>query len=77
MVAFQAKAVIIATGGAGRILPFTTNGAIKTGDGMAMAYRAGVPLKDMEFHPVSPDRAPRHRHTDDRGIARGRRHPDQ
>ena len=34
---FRAKAVIIATGGAGRIFPFTTNGAIKTGDGMAMA----------------------------------------
>jgi fumarate reductase subunit C len=49
MVLFHAKAVIIATGGAGRVFPFTTNGAIKTGDGMAMAYRAGVPLKDMEF----------------------------
>ncbi len=55
MVAFRAKAVIIATGGSGRIYSFTTNGAIKTGDGMAMAYRAGVPLKDMEFvqfHPI-------------------------
>ena len=49
------KATIMCTGGAGRIFPFTTNGAIKTGDGMAMAYRAGVPLKDMEFiqsHPT-------------------------
>ena len=46
---FDARAVIIATGGAGRMFPFTTNGAIKTGDGMALAYRAGVPLKDMEF----------------------------
>ena len=44
-----APAVILCTGGAGRIFSFTTNGAIKTGDGMAMAYRAGVPLKDMEF----------------------------
>jgi fumarate reductase flavoprotein subunit len=58
MVAFQAKAVIIATGGAGRIFPFTTNGAIKTGDGMAMAYRAGVPLKDMEFVQYHPTGLP-------------------
>jgi fumarate reductase flavoprotein subunit len=55
---FQAKAVIIATGGAGRIFPFTTNGAIKTGDGMAMAYRAGVPLKDMEFVQYHPTGLP-------------------
>ena len=41
---FDARAVIIAGGGAGRMFPFTTNGAIKTGDGMALAYRAGVPL---------------------------------
>ena len=58
MVAFQAKAVVIATGGAGRIFPFTTNGAIKTGDGMAMAYRAGVPLKDMEFIQYHPTGLP-------------------
>ena len=51
---FHAKAVIIAGGGAGRMFPFTTNGAIKTGDGMAMAYRAGVPLKDMEFVQFHP-----------------------
>ena len=37
-----ANAVILCTGGAGRVFPFTTNGAIKTGDGMAMAYRAGM-----------------------------------
>ena len=58
VVAFQAKAVIIATGGAGRVFPFTTNGAIKTGDGMAMAYRAGVPLKDMEFIQYHPTGLP-------------------
>jgi len=58
MVAFRAKAVVIATGGAGRIFPFTTNGAIKTGDGMAMAYRAGVPLKDMEFIQYHPTGLP-------------------
>ena len=55
---FDAGAVILATGGAGRIFPFTTNGAIKTGDGMAMAYRAGVPLKDMEFVQYHPTGLP-------------------
>jgi fumarate reductase flavoprotein subunit len=55
---FKSKCVIIATGGAGRIFPFTTNGAIKTGDGMAMAYRAGVPLKDMEFVQYHPTGLP-------------------
>jgi fumarate reductase flavoprotein subunit len=58
MVAFRARAVVIATGGAGRIFPFTTNGAIKTGDGMAMAYRAGVMLKDMEFMQYHPTGLP-------------------
>jgi fumarate reductase flavoprotein subunit len=53
-----AKAVILCTGGAGRIFPFTTNGAIKTGDGMAVAYRAGVPLKDMEFVQYHPTGLP-------------------
>ena len=56
--AFIAKSVIMATGGAGRIFPFTTNGAVKTGDGMAMAYRAGVPLKDMEFVQYHPTGLP-------------------
>ncbi len=55
---FLAKAVIIASGGGGRIYPFTTNGAIKTGDGMAMAYRAGSPLKDMEFVQYHPTGLP-------------------
>ncbi len=58
MYSFYAKAVIIATGGAGRVFPFTTNGAIKTGDGMAMAYRAGVALKDMEFVQYHPTGLP-------------------
>src|SRR5213078_3209971 len=55
IVAIQGKATILATGGCGRVYEFTTNGFIKTGDGMALAYRAGVPLKDMEmvqFHPT-------------------------
>jgi fumarate reductase flavoprotein subunit len=55
---FQAPAVILATGGAGQAFPFTTNGAIKTGDGMGMAYRAGVPLKDMEFVQYHPTGLP-------------------
>ena len=53
--AITAKAVILATGGLGRLYAFTTNGNICTGDGMALAYRAGVGLKDMEmvqFHPT-------------------------
>jgi len=52
------KAVILCTGGAGRIFPFTTNAAIKTGDGMALAYRAGVALKDMEFVQYHPTGLP-------------------
>lgn len=52
------KAVILATGGCGRVYEFTTNGFIKTGDGMALAYRAGVPLKDMEFVQFHPTALP-------------------
>ena len=53
--AITAKSVILATGGLGRVYAFTTNGNICTGDGMALAYRAGAGLKDMEmvqFHPT-------------------------
>ena len=53
--AIQSKAVIICTGGCGRVFPFTTNANICTGDGMALAYEAGAPLKDMEmtqYHPT-------------------------
>jgi fumarate reductase flavoprotein subunit len=53
-----AKAVILCTGGCGRVFPFTTNAAIKTGDGMALAYRAGAPLKDMEFVQYHPTGLP-------------------
>src|SRR5919204_92508 len=52
------KAVILCTGGLGRIFSFTTNAAINTGDGMALAYRAGVPLKDMEFVQYHPTGLP-------------------
>jgi succinate dehydrogenase/fumarate reductase flavoprotein subunit len=50
------KATIFATGGLGRVYAKTTNGYASTGDGMAIAYRAGIPLMDMEFvqfHPTS------------------------
>lgn len=53
---FQAKAVIFATGGYGRIYKRSTNAIINTGFGAAVAYRAGVPLQDMEFvqfHPTT------------------------
>jgi succinate dehydrogenase / fumarate reductase flavoprotein subunit len=52
--AFVADAVIIATGGAGRTYANTTNAIISTGYGAAMAYHAGVPLKDMEFVQFHP-----------------------
>jgi succinate dehydrogenase / fumarate reductase flavoprotein subunit len=51
-----AKATIFATGGLGRVYRKTTNGYASTGDGMSIAYRAGIPLMDMEFvqfHPTS------------------------
>jgi succinate dehydrogenase flavoprotein subunit len=53
-----ARAVILCTGGCGRVFPFTTNASIKNGDGMALAYRAGVPLKDMEFVQYHPTGLP-------------------
>jgi len=56
--AITAKAVILCTGGCGRVFPFTTNANIKNGDGMALAYRAGVPLKDMEFVQYHPTGLP-------------------
>lgn len=55
VVYFKSKAVVLATGGAGRIYASTTNAHINTGDGVGMALRAGVPMQDMEmwqFHPT-------------------------
>jgi fumarate reductase flavoprotein subunit len=56
--AITGRAVVLCTGGCGRVFPFTTNGNIKTGDGMALAYRAGAPLKDMEFIQYHPTGLP-------------------
>ena len=56
--AILSKAVILCTGGYGRIFPFTTNAAISTGDGLGLAYRAGVPLKDLEFVQYHPTGLP-------------------
>ena len=58
IVALTARAVILCTGGCGRVFPFTTNANIKNGDGMALAYRAGAPLKDMEFVQYHPTGLP-------------------
>ncbi len=58
MQAVTAKAVVLATGGCGKVFPFTTNANINTGDGMGLAYRAGAPLKDMEFVQYHPTGLP-------------------
>jgi len=54
MYAFRAKAFVVATGGIGRVYAFTTYSHTATGDGMAIAYRAGLPLADMEFVQFHP-----------------------
>jgi succinate dehydrogenase / fumarate reductase, flavoprotein subunit len=54
--AFKAKAVVFATGGYGRVYEISTNALINTGSGIAVAYRAGLPIEDLEFvqfHPTS------------------------
>jgi len=55
MIFIQGKAVVLATGGAGRVFRQNTNAGTVTGDGMGLAFRHGVPLRDMEFvqwHPT-------------------------
>jgi len=55
---FECKAAIICTGGAGRVFGQNTNAGIVTGDGMGIAYRHGVPLRDMEFVQYHPTALP-------------------
>ncbi len=56
--AITAKSVVLCTGGCGKVFPFTTNANIKNGDGMALAFWAGAPLKDMEFVQYHPTGLP-------------------
>lgn len=58
LICIKAKSVVLATGGAGRVYNCNTNGGIVTGDGMAMAFRHGVPLRDMEFVQYHPTGLP-------------------
>lgn len=58
LITIKAKSVILATGGAGRVYHCNTNGGIVTGDGMAMAFRHGVALRDMEFVQYHPTGLP-------------------
>lgn len=51
---FQAKSVVFATGGAGKVFKTTSNAHTLTGDGMAISYRHGIPLEDMEFIQFHP-----------------------
>ncbi|OTA20253.1 fumarate reductase flavoprotein subunit [Xenorhabdus beddingii] len=57
-VQIRANAIIMATGGAGRVYRYNTNGGIVTGDGMGIAFRHGVPLRDMEFVQYHPTGLP-------------------
>ena len=51
---FQAKSIVFATGGVGKVFKTTSNAHTLTGDGMAVAYNRGIPLEDMEFFQFHP-----------------------
>ncbi|MFB6118622.1 FAD-binding protein [Halosegnis sp.] len=58
LVGFKADGVVLATGGDGQAFDHTTNAVANTGDGLAMAYRAGVPVEDPEFVQFHPTTLP-------------------
>ena len=66
----RGKALLIASGGLGNLYGFTTYSQTVTGDGQAIAYRAGLPLEDPEFLPVSPDGPGALGNLDDRRLPR-------
>ncbi|MGJ3629107.1 FAD-binding protein [Sphingomonas sp. MMS24-JH45] len=74
---FRSHAVVLATGGGGRVYQSATSAHTCTGDGNGMALRAGLPLQDMELSAVPPDRHLRRRRPHHRGRARRGRVSDQ
>ena len=74
---FQAKSVVLATGGAGKIFKTTSNAHTLTGDGLGIVFRKGLPLEDMEFFQFHPTGLAGPRHPDLRGGPRRGRHPAQ